>query len=89
VGREISQRRKGKETKDAAGSGSIPEETLLNIYWGLGKRDENGSDYNITRNKASHSESAAPSRPVKLRRSDSVLQHVVRRTRQCGPQEKN
>ena len=32
VGREISQRRKREETKDAAGSGSIPEETLLNIY---------------------------------------------------------
>jgi len=39
VGREISQRRKGEETKDAAGSGSIPEETLLNIYWrGRGTR---------------------------------------------------
>jgi hypothetical protein len=36
VGREISQGQKGEETKDAAGSGSIPEETLLNIYWGGG-----------------------------------------------------
>jgi hypothetical protein len=33
VRREISQRREGEETKDAASSGSIPEETLLNIYW--------------------------------------------------------
>jgi hypothetical protein len=34
VRREISQRRKGEETKDAAGCGSITEETLLNIYLG-------------------------------------------------------
>jgi hypothetical protein len=48
VGREISQRRKGEETKEAAGSGSIPEETLLNIYL------EGGNEMRMGQTTTSH-----------------------------------
>jgi hypothetical protein len=64
---------KGAKTKDAAGCSRTTEEILLNIY--RGKRDENGSDCSIARNKTPYS---GP--PTPLRWALAVYKNF-----RCGP----